>query len=154
MSDAEGIEVTAELVYEDPEAALAWLSEAFGFEAQMVVRDEAQRLIIAQTGLGEHIVSIGHERPSIRSPKNAGTATQSVQIRFFEDVDAHCARARAAGATILREPQLFFFGDRSYDVADLEGHIWSFNQRIPGAGGPPPPGWTISFPSRGESRDQ
>jgi len=149
MSEAQGIEVTAELVYEDPEAALAWLSNAFGFETRMTVRDDTQRLLFAETGLGEHTVSIGGERPWVRSPKNAGVATQSVQIRFSEDVDAHCARAHAAGATILREPELFFFGDRSYDVADHEGHIWSFNQRIPGAAGPPPPGWTISFPSRG-----
>jgi len=148
MSEAEGIEVTAELVYEDPEAALAWLSGAFGFETRMMVRDPSEKVVFAETGLGEHTVSIGPERPSVRSPKNAGGATQSVQIRFFEDVDAHCARARAAGATILRGPELFFFGDRSYDVADHEGHVWSFNQRLPGAGGPPPPGWTISFPSR------
>ena len=40
------------------------------------------------------------------------------------------------------------FGDRVYVAADLEGHLWSFAQRGPGAGGPPPDGWTISFPSR------
>jgi uncharacterized glyoxalase superfamily protein PhnB len=148
MTEAKGIEVTAELVYEDPEAALAWLSSAFGFETRMLVRDPSGKVVFAETGLGEHTVSIGPERPSIRSPKNAGGATQSVQIRFSEDVDAHAARARAAGATILREPELFFFGDRSYDVADHEGHVWSFNQRMPGTGGPPPPGWTVSFPSR------
>jgi uncharacterized glyoxalase superfamily protein PhnB len=147
MPGAEGIEVKAELVYEDPEGALAWLSDAFGFETRMVVRDHRQQIIFAETGLGEHTVAIGPERPLVRSPKNAGGATQCVQFRFFEDVDAHCARARAAGATILREPELFFFGDRSYDVADHEGHVWSFNQRVPGAVGAPPTGWTISFAS-------
>ena len=148
MHGADDIEMNAELVYEDPGAALAWLEKAFGFETRMVVRDAGQRILFAETGFGEHTVAIGPERPPLRSPKNAGAPTQSVQVRFFNDVDEHCARARAAGATILREPELFFFGDRSYDAIDDEGHVWSFNQRMPGAAGPPPPGLTVTFPSR------
>ena len=41
------------------------------------------------------------------------------------DVDAHCERARAAGATILREPKTEPYG-RLYNAADLEGHRWMF----------------------------
>ena len=37
------------------------------------------------------------------------------------EVDAHCARARAAGATILSEPE-DVHGQRRYLAADLEGH--------------------------------
>jgi uncharacterized glyoxalase superfamily protein PhnB len=144
----DGIEIRPELVYENPDFAIAWLTEAFGFNTRMVVRDDEQRFIFGESGLGEHIVAIVPEQPTMRSPKNAGGATQKVHVRFSEDIDAHCARARAAGAIILREPELFFFGDRSYDVADCDGHVWSFNQRIPGAAGPPPGGWTVSFPSR------
>jgi uncharacterized glyoxalase superfamily protein PhnB len=146
MAEAQVIEVTAELVYQETEQALAWLEAAFGFQARMVVRDQAQRVAFAEIGFGECIVAIGPERPLVRSPKSVGVATQGVRFRILEDVDAHCARARAAGATILREPETFFFGDRSYDVADHEGHVWSFNQRIADAAAPPPEGWTTSFP--------
>lgn len=145
MAKSDEIEITAELVYQDPERALAWLEAAFGFQTRMVVRDDAQRVVFAETGLGELVVAVGSERPWLRSPKTAGVATQGVRFRILQDVDAHCARARAAGATILREPETFFFGDRSYDAADHEGHVWSFNQRIADAVGPPPPGWTTSF---------
>lgn len=45
-----------------------------------------------------------------------------------EDVAAHHARARSAGARILREPKDEPYG-RLYNVEDLEGHRWMFMQR-------------------------
>lgn len=44
-----------------------------------------------------------------------------------EDVDAHFARASAAGATLLSEIEDGPVG-RLYRVADLEGHRWMFIQ--------------------------
>jgi uncharacterized glyoxalase superfamily protein PhnB len=54
---------------------------------------------------------------------------------FVDDVDAHCARARELGATIVAEPKSSDYGedyweDRSYEAVDLEGHHWWFCQRI------------------------
>jgi uncharacterized glyoxalase superfamily protein PhnB len=45
-----------------------------------------------------------------------------------EDVDAHCARARAHGAQVLAEPTDHPYGERQYEVADLAGHRWTFTQ--------------------------
>jgi len=42
-----------------------------------------------------------------------------------EDLDAHLAQARAAGAEILRGPDDQPFG-RLYTAADPEGHRWMF----------------------------
>jgi len=49
---------------------------------------------------------------------------------FVSDADAHCARARAAGAEILEEPREQPFGDRIYLARDLEGHEWYFAQHL------------------------
>jgi uncharacterized glyoxalase superfamily protein PhnB len=54
-----------------------------------------------------------------------------------DDVDAHHARALAAGAEIFREPKTEDYGDdywsdRSYGAYDPEGHIWFFMQRMRG----------------------
>ena len=49
----------------------------------------------------------------------------SVQV---DDVDAHCERARAAGALSLREPEEPGIGLRIYTAEDLEGHRWMFGQ--------------------------
>jgi uncharacterized glyoxalase superfamily protein PhnB len=43
------------------------------------------------------------------------------------NVDAHFERAKAAGATILREPMSEPYG-RLYNAADPEGHRWMFMQ--------------------------
>ncbi len=48
---------------------------------------------------------------------------------YVDDVDAHYERAKAAGAEIEREPEDQPYGDRRYDVLDLEGQLWSFATR-------------------------
>jgi uncharacterized glyoxalase superfamily protein PhnB len=59
-----------------------------------------------------------------------GKNTQSVHVHLQSGLDAHCERARAAGATIVREPADQFYGDRMYSAADLEGHVWTFGQTV------------------------
>ena len=56
--------------------------------------------------------------------------TQAIEVQLQEDVDAHCERARVAGAVILREPKDEPWGDRRYRVIDPEGHIWSIAQHV------------------------
>ena len=56
---------------------------------------------------------------------------------FYDDADAHCERARAAGALIATEPATQDYGegywaDRSYEAEDPEGHHWWFMQRLRG----------------------
>lgn len=53
-----------------------------------------------------------------------------VHVQLDDELDAHCARARAAGATIVREPNDEFYGDRVYSARDLEGHVWTFAQTV------------------------
>ena len=48
-----------------------------------------------------------------------------------DDVDAHCARARGAGAEILVEPFDPEYGGRMYTCRDPEGHVWSFGSYDP-----------------------
>ena len=65
-----------------------------------------------------------------------GVNTQSLCV-YVDDVDAHCACARAAGARILQEPTTNDHGDdysvdRSYSAEDLEGHRWWFMHRLRG----------------------
>ena len=49
---------------------------------------------------------------------------------YVDDVDAHYARAKRAGATILEEPTDQFYGDRRYRAADPEGHHWCFATHV------------------------
>jgi hypothetical protein len=59
-----------------------------------------------------------------------GRNTQCVHVHVVADIDAHCDRARAAGATILQEPADQFYGDRTYRARDPEQHVWTFGQTV------------------------
>jgi uncharacterized glyoxalase superfamily protein PhnB len=54
---------------------------------------------------------------------------------YVDDVEAHCARAREAGAKIVSEPKTTDYGeeywsDRGYECTDLDGHHFWFMQRL------------------------
>jgi len=145
--------VVAELHYRDPATALTWLSEAFGFETRMIVTGPDSNIIFAETGFGDlTVVIVPEQGDDNRSPLAVGGVnTQIVRIRSDRDVDDHCEKARQAGARVVQDPETFFFGDRTYIAADLEDHLWTFANEVPGAGGPPPEGITVVFPSRDQT---
>ncbi len=67
----------------------------------------------------------------MKSPASLGGAgTQFIRIELDKDLDAHCARARAAGARITDEPADQFYGARTYRAMDPEGHIWNFSEAV------------------------
>ena len=49
----------------------------------------------------------------------------------IEDADAHYARAKAAGAEIVRELEDQDYGSRDYSARDFEGNLWSFGTYRP-----------------------
>ena len=112
------------LIYPDVREAVAWLEGAFGF-AERVRIGENHR---SQLRAGEGAVIVGDVRHDRRPPR-AGEVTHSVLVRV-EDVESHCARARAHGAEILEEPTDFDYGERQYTAADPAGHHWTFSQTL------------------------
>jgi len=124
--------LSSALSYKDPKAAFRWLEEAFGFESLMVILDGEGNLAHSEMTFGNSVVMIGTEwTDKHRSPKSIdGINTQTVHIQIEDDVDAHCERARKAGAKILQEPKTQFYGDRTYRCTDPEGHIWTIGQTV------------------------
>ncbi len=61
----------------------------------------------------------------------ADAASQFIHIELESGLDAHCERARAAGARITQEPADQFYGARVYRALDPEGHVWNFRQAVP-----------------------
>jgi len=119
--------LTSALCYRDPKAALTFLEAAFGFELVMLIEDNEGNLAHAEMSFGDSLVMIGNEwTAQHKSPASIdGFNTQSVHIHLEGDIDAHCERARAAGAEILMEPADQFYGDRTYRCRDPEGHFWT-----------------------------
>jgi uncharacterized glyoxalase superfamily protein PhnB/quinol monooxygenase YgiN len=111
--------IIPELAYEDVDAAAAWLCAVFGFRERLRIGNHRRQLAYE----GESIVATDGG-----SADQAGTG-HSVLVRVA-DVDAHYARARAAGARIIGAPQTYFFGERQYAAYDTGGHIWTFSQSV------------------------
>ncbi len=110
------------LAYPDVNLAADWLCAAFGFSVrlrigthrvQMKVGDGAVTLRELRENEAEGGLGVGH----------------SVTIRV-EDADAHCRRAKDAGARITQEPATQMYGERQYNVEDFAGHAWTFSQSV------------------------
>jgi uncharacterized glyoxalase superfamily protein PhnB len=121
--------VLPHLYYRDADAAAVWLGTAFGFREVYRVPESDGRIHIAQLLLGSAYVMIRYERNKELSPITAGGSTQSLMV-IVDDVDAHYARAVAAGVEILAEPTEMEYGEREYTALDLDGHRWTFAQHI------------------------
>jgi len=131
--------ISASLTYEKAAPAIDWLCKAFGFEIQLKVDGEGGRIEHSELVLGGGMIMVGDarrdERPWQKSPKQLDGANTQTQCIFVDDADAHCERARAAGAKIATEPKTSDYGedywsDRSYEAIDPEGHHWWFMQRM------------------------
>jgi uncharacterized glyoxalase superfamily protein PhnB len=126
---------TVAVFYRDPKTALEWLGRAFGFEVTMAIEDAEtdprnSHYEMALDGRGRIIIG-GEWADWTRSPASAGGFnTQSTRVDLMRDLDAHCERARAAGASIVAEPEDQFYGDRTYRAVDHEGHVWTFSQHV------------------------
>jgi len=121
--------LTPYLYYQDAQAAVDFLTKAFGFEERFIMRDAGGGVGHAEVQLADAVVMLGTPGPDYRNPKQLGGATQGVYI-YVDDVDQHCKVAQAAGATIVAPPEDKFYGDRSYTAEDPEGHQWFFGTHV------------------------
>jgi uncharacterized glyoxalase superfamily protein PhnB len=115
------------LYYEDGIAALDFLATAFGFQERERHVDQDGTLRHGEMQFGNSVVMLASVPDA--TPNALGRATAGVHVTV-DDVDAHCERARAAGATIESEPEDKPYGARMYGVRDPSGHQWWFAQPI------------------------
>ncbi len=121
--------VTPCLLYEDVAAALEFLARAFDFTETLRYDDPAGYVSHAEMRLGDGAIMLGDPGPSYRGPARLGGTTVQLHVEV-DDVDALCARARSAGATVTREPEDQSYGERSFSATDPEGHVWTFGQTL------------------------
>jgi uncharacterized glyoxalase superfamily protein PhnB len=130
--------------YRDVAAAADWLCEAFGFEKQTVLTGEDGAPVYAQLTFGRAMFMLAPVRDTpidklMKQPDEIGGAeTQSIYLGVA-DADAHCARAKAAGATLIFDIDDDDFGGRTYTCRDPQGHIWTFGTYDPWQGKYPEP---------------
>jgi len=121
-------QVTPYLLYEDAESAVEFATQAFGFR-------EMSRATGSAGGLHAELelpdggqIYLGQPPRGYRNPVLVGRTSQVYVI--VDDVDAHHAQAKAAGARIIEAPNDLPFGQRRYGCADPQGHEWYFAEPI------------------------
>jgi uncharacterized glyoxalase superfamily protein PhnB len=130
------------LAYEDGAAAIDWLVRAFGFREQLRYTEDDGTVTHAELATGGGLIMLATPTPDYVSPRRHRETCEQARkwsespyvidgvLVEVDDVDAHFAQAKEAGATILSEPEDVIVGVRQYRVEDPEGHRWMFSQQI------------------------
>jgi len=121
--------------YQNARAAITFLGDAFGFEAAVVVEGEGGLIDHAQLVHDAGMVMLGSARDDEfgRLMGGSGNPFRASVYVVIDDVSGHAARARAAGAEIIMEPEEEDYGGSNYTARDPEGNIWSFGSYDPWA---------------------
>jgi uncharacterized glyoxalase superfamily protein PhnB len=116
------------LLYEDGEAAIEFLSRAFGFR-------EVDRSVGGAGGLhaelevpGGGLVYVGQPPAGYENPAKVGRT--SLVFVLLDGVDGHYERARTEGAEVVEELGDQATGHRRYGCRDPQGHEWFFAQAL------------------------
>jgi uncharacterized glyoxalase superfamily protein PhnB len=131
------------LAYEDAAAAIGWLQRAFGFEERVGQRHTDADGVVTHAELVRDgaIVMLATPNADYQGPKRHREGCEAARrwqdnpwvidglLVQVDDIDAHHARAVAAGATVIRPlGDVDVTGMRLYTAEDLEGHRWMFAQ--------------------------
>jgi uncharacterized glyoxalase superfamily protein PhnB len=120
------------LRYARPAAAARWLADAFGFESPSSLPEGEDPLSDDAYGFPWIEFHVGNAslmiEPLAGPPVDDAQATHVPWV-FVDDVEAHLARARENGVTIVQDIESHGF--TSYVALDLEGRRWRFAQARP-----------------------
>ncbi|HTQ06519.1 MAG TPA: VOC family protein [Polyangiaceae bacterium] len=130
---------SSSLFYERASEAIDWLCKAFGFEVRLRVDGKDGKIMHSELVFGDAVFMVSDapraDRPNTHAPTELGGANTQKVFVYVDDIDAHCARARAAGATIVSDVSTHDYGeeywtDRAYGCTDIGRHEWYFAERV------------------------
>lgn len=113
------------LVYPDVRAAVAWLTEAFGFAERLRIGEGHRSQMRIGTDGAVIVADVRREQ----QPPQPGSVTHLIKVRVA-DVDVLFERARTYGASVVQEPTEQEYGERECTVEDVAGHRWQFTQTV------------------------
>jgi len=134
---ADMAQIVPYLYYEDAGAAIDFMQDAFGFTIDFAFRhpdDDTVLTAKVRTGSGVILVGPGMDGFGTRAVPDPDLVSTMIYV-FVDDVDAHYARVKAAGATIRAEPHVHFGGNKQYTASDPGGHRWTFAQPVEAGAG-------------------
>nr|MDQ4050686.1 VOC family protein [Thermoproteota archaeon] len=123
--------VTPVLVVKGAEQAIEFYKTAFGAkELNRAYMPESNIILHAEIQIGDSRIMLNDEFPEMncKSPQSVGGASSALYI-YVKDVEKIFAQATDAGAKVTMPLMDAFWGDRTGQLVDPYGHIWSFATR-------------------------
>lgn len=123
--------ITPQLFYSNVDAAIHWLESIFGFRLGKKAVTSIGDYIYAEMYYQESLFLISPISQFERSdsPRNIGNFTQAMHV-YVDDALKFYDHLKALGLQFVVEPELTFWGDISFQILDVEGHLWTFSQHV------------------------
>jgi uncharacterized glyoxalase superfamily protein PhnB len=118
------------LRYDDPRAAIEFLTRALGLVEQQVYTDDQGTVAHAELSFGDGVVMLG-ARTDQSDAFDTGRAVIYLVADGADAVDAHHDRAVAAGAEVVQQLTDQPYGSREFAVLDPEGNVWTVGSYRP-----------------------
>lgn len=118
--------VTPYLIIQGAAKAIEFYKQAFGATELMRLDAPGGTIGHAEIKIGDSIIMLADEHPEMgyRGPQALGGSPICLML-YVEDSDAMFAQAIAAGGTVQKPIQDQFYGDRSGQLVDPFGHVWT-----------------------------
>jgi len=123
--------VTPYLIVNGASDAIAFYGKVLGAQERMRMPDPAGGIGHAELTLGDSVIMLADEHPEMgfQGPKTIGGTSVTISV-YVDDVDATFSQAVQSGATVLRELENQFYGDRSGQFEDPFGHRWNIATHV------------------------
>ena len=116
---------TPYLIVKGAADAIEFYKRTFGATEIMRMADSQGRVGHAEIKIGDPVIMLADEHPSMgyRGPRTLGGSSVSILL-YLEDVDSVFERAVKTGGRSLRPVADQFYGDRTGGVEDPFGYRW------------------------------
>jgi PhnB protein len=117
--------VTPYLIVKGAAKAIDYYKKVFGATEIMRMPGPNGTVGHAEIKIGDSIIMLADEQQgNFRSPEGLGGSPVSLMV-YVEDVDKTFKQAISSGAKETRALQDQFYGDRSGNLVDPFGHVWT-----------------------------
>jgi uncharacterized glyoxalase superfamily protein PhnB len=109
------------LTCKDLEASMRWYRDAVGFAVQQTFEDEG-KVVAAVVGAGDIRIVLNQDDGKLGWDRIKGQGFYlQINVATAADVDAAAQRIKAAGSSLLSEPEDKYWGARMFQFLDLDG---------------------------------
>lgn len=127
--------ITPYLIIKEVARAIDFYQNAFGFEhvEEPTMLDDNNQIVHAQMIYNKQAIMLGAEAAwggTTKTPVQSKVESPITLYVYCEAVDSLFARAQEFGASVIKAPELVFWGDKMCQLKDIDGYLWNFATKV------------------------